>query len=532
MPRSRQGGARRRDLHVFLTGLAVPCVVVALATALRRGVAPLFAWPTLRADRLVAVLVVAALGAAAVPFRRALRAAVTDFFAETAHPVNLAVFRIAVFLALSASFSVARTVWFSELPRALMFPPTGAGFVFRVLPVDPVSATIASVLLRVVCVTAAVGLASRLSAAVAAVLAVYVLGIPQLYGKVVHIHHLVWFAALLAASPCGDALSLDALLGRQGRTRSADRAPRPARVYALPLGFAWLLIGVAYFFPGLWKAVGSGLDWALSDNLGALTTLARLRGHGATLPWRLDLHPGLYETGALATLLFEPSFIVLVFSPRLRWLALAAALVFHGLTALFLGIAFWSFQVCLLALVDWRRLFTAASGRGGPTEDAGVATPADVAAPRASDVRATVVVGSLLVTVNALFGVLGVVAAWPFACYPAFAHVAAAETRRIAFTIASADGSTRDVCPTTEPALTRHFAAARLVDLEPRLLGVENATARHERLRAYWAMWTRVDPRARDAREVRVYVDTLTTVPERAGENPLGHQLIDTLTLP
>jgi hypothetical protein len=47
-----------------------------------------------------------------------------------------------------------------------------------------------------------------LAVAVAALAGFYVLGISQLGGSVTHNHHLVWLLALLAVSPCGDALSI------------------------------------------------------------------------------------------------------------------------------------------------------------------------------------------------------------------------------------------------------------------------------------------------------------------------------------
>ena len=38
----------------------------------------------------------------------------------------------------------------------------------------------------------------------------YVLGLPQTFGKVDHDHHLLWCLFVLACSPCGDALAIDA----------------------------------------------------------------------------------------------------------------------------------------------------------------------------------------------------------------------------------------------------------------------------------------------------------------------------------
>lgn len=57
---------------------------------------------------------------------------------------------------------------------------------------------------------AVLGYRSRIALSVLALSAFYAFAISQLGGAVLHDMHLLWFAALLAASPCGDALGWDA----------------------------------------------------------------------------------------------------------------------------------------------------------------------------------------------------------------------------------------------------------------------------------------------------------------------------------
>src|SRR5262249_50715778 len=113
----------------------------------------------------------------------------------------------------------------------------------------------------------------------AAVTSLYALGIPQLYGKVDHYHHLVWLALLLAASPCADALSLDA--------RGRLTPPRSVR-YGFPLRVAWLLIGACYLFPGLAK-LGEWRIWLAPHNLRGLLWVQQLAAGGGINPpsWAL-----------------------------------------------------------------------------------------------------------------------------------------------------------------------------------------------------------------------------------------------------
>src|SRR5262249_56320347 len=150
----------------------------------------------------------------------------------------------------------------NQIPAEHRFPPVGVVWLLPYVPINPATVALPAMMLRVCCLSAVVGLYSRTSAGLAALLSLYVLGVPQLYGKVNHYHYLVAFAALLAASPCGDALSCDAV---RAAWRRADRGqtapPEPSMAYAVPLRFVWLLVGLIYVFPGFWKLWSSGFDW-------------------------------------------------------------------------------------------------------------------------------------------------------------------------------------------------------------------------------------------------------------------------------
>src|SRR6185503_19451812 len=132
----------------------------------------------------------------------------------------------------------------------------GTGTLDRVLPYVPINPTLAgaaSLVFIVACVGAILGLFTRTSAIVAVVTGLYVLGIPQFYGKIDHYHHLLWFGAILAASRCGDALSIDAIRAGWKRADRGDiEPPAAARAYHLPIALILVLLGLVYFFPGFW----------------------------------------------------------------------------------------------------------------------------------------------------------------------------------------------------------------------------------------------------------------------------------------
>jgi hypothetical protein len=205
-----------------------------------------------------------------------------------------------------------------------------------------------------------IGLFSRSSALACTLLGFYCFGIPQFYGKVDHNHHLLWFAIILAVSPCGDFFTLDASRSAWKRAdREITDPPSPSQAYALPLRFVMLLMGVIYFFPGFWKLWQSGFDWFLTDNLPRqLYLFWTWSFDGLWLPaFRIDQHVLLYRIAAAATPLFELSFVFFMFHRTLRAVSAVGGLIFHASTNWFMRISFLSLRVCYVALIDWAWIF-------------------------------------------------------------------------------------------------------------------------------------------------------------------------------
>ncbi len=323
---------------------------------------------------------------------------------------NLAVLRIATFTTLLV-VPAGREEFLVHLglPDALRFPPGGLGsLVAAVTPSPEFGRTVLFGWIAVVAMAAA-GFLTRFSTVAAALLSILVLGVPQIHGKVNHAHHLVWFAMLLAASPCADAWSFDAWI-RRGHGRRG--VPARDRRYGIPLRFAWLLLGMVYLFPGFWKLWTGGIDWITSDHLRNQIWL-QWTTHG---DWRPAVDPTgwpwLLRVGALGTILFELSFVFLVFDRRTRPLALAMGLLFHNATWFTIHIGFVSLQICYLCLVDWAAIVDHLRLRPAPrTSPPGRRSP-----------TAAIVTGLTLVLLNGIYGLRGQHLAWPFACYPKFAY--------------------------------------------------------------------------------------------------------------
>lgn len=282
-----------------------------------------------------------------------MRRILVDFFTTPTSPVNLAIFRVAVFVGVLSQIHPWETIWFGKVPRELQMAPFGVNWLLPHLPISESLMTIAVTLLIIVCVTGLLGLFTRTSAVLALIASFYVLGVPEFYGTVEHYHHLLWFLAILAVSRSGDALSMDAILRTLRRMNQGPTTPpQPSVVYSLPLRFACLLMGAIYFFPGLWKIRICGFDWAFSENLRYQMYARWMELDGLTPFFRLDLHPYLYKSVALGTLVFELSFIFVIFFPRLRIVLALAGLGFHFGSGLFMRIPFFDLWICYVALFD------------------------------------------------------------------------------------------------------------------------------------------------------------------------------------
>src|SRR5215468_4408565 len=179
---------------------------------------------------------------------------------------NLAVFRIVYLTAGVLPLAIDTFQWTRHaLPglHLVLWQPVSF---FRWLPLgviaDPgLGQALAAILVGLV-VLGALGVRTRLVLGLATVVALYVLGLPQNLGKVHHHHNAVWFLAILAASPSGAVLSVDAVI----RRRRGEDAGAPGGALAA-LRYVWALMAAIYLFPGLAKLVAAVVDgWASAEH--------------------------------------------------------------------------------------------------------------------------------------------------------------------------------------------------------------------------------------------------------------------------
>jgi hypothetical protein len=283
------------------------------------------------------------------------------FGSEESSALNLALARVVIMTALISKVGLSYELTYSRMDKSLIVPPIGWSHLAAHVPRFPALVVVAYGLFVLFGILAAVGLYARLSCLVTSVTGFYLLTLPQLFGKINHDHHLVLFGFILAVSPCADTLSVDAIRGAVRLARRGIRAPKlkASVAYANPLKCMMVLMGLVYFFPGVWKVARAGAYWFSGDNM-RWTMAATLLEAGhitAFQSWAMR-HPAFLLGGAIFTPFFEMGFIFAIFSRYTRPFAAACGIAFHNMTGLLMNITFVSLQLCYVILIDWILVFS------------------------------------------------------------------------------------------------------------------------------------------------------------------------------
>jgi hypothetical protein len=161
----------------------------------------------------------------------------------------------------------------------------------------------------------------------------------------------IYFMAVLAFTPCGEAFSIDSRLGR-------TKPQRPALAYTYPILLMQLLLAWAYFSSALIKLRVAGWKYLSPDNLPALAIFHSLDNlHDTAFRgafWLPTVREYLPYAVALI-LVWELLFPLAVFFRRFRWVILGVGFVFH-ISTLFLMNIFFPHQLLMYAVfINWDR---------------------------------------------------------------------------------------------------------------------------------------------------------------------------------
>lgn len=420
--------------------------------------------------------------------------------------LNLAVFRIVVALLFLTTGEVRDAPAWASLSPSLAVAPRGWGWALALFPPNALAARVASLAVIAGAVLGAVGLFTRAAFTVLVVAALYLLALPLRNGMPYHYQHLVWFAAICAASPCADALALDSWRRRRG-----EPPPPRSPAYGVPLRVAWLLVGVIFFFPGLWKLRTLGLDWITSDNL-RNQMYWKWASTGFTPPFRIDRSPALLHAGAAAAVALELSFVCAIWTRWSRRVAIAAALVFHASARGFMGIDFSALWLTYVMFIDWHGLARRWLRRSDAT-----LPPAPSPLARLAP---ALIAGAMLIAGAVEAGARGAISGWPFACYPTFQDRAATRIPALAIRLVRDGGDevSLDVAEGVAPS-----DSAREWIFGARLLASTGAPDADVRFAAYWRRLgarTHAGERWPDIRAVRFYAAEASTIPEERDRPP------------
>lgn len=313
-----------------------------------------------RAALLLAVLAI--LAVLAYKYRAQLAKAVREFFLSEGSPLNLAIFRVVLFIVLFVTADREVLLNYAGLPTTLLYPPALADLFPWSL--SPEIAERMLLIFKIACFCGLIGLFTRTAALVTVLSGIYVLGVPQLFGKVNHCHHLLWFALLIAVGPPSMMLSIDGIWQAWKRADQKDISePQPHNAHLLPIRLAMVLMGLMYFWPGIWKFMSGGVEWMMGDNIRNLM-YADWRLMGKWLPpVRLDGNTLLLTLGGIGTVCFEIFFFVLVFFRRTRLITGIGGILFHNMTYINMGIRFGTLQAMYVALVDWKSFLAWVEGK-------------------------------------------------------------------------------------------------------------------------------------------------------------------------
>jgi hypothetical protein len=185
----------------------------------------------------------------------------------------------------------------------------------------------------------------------------------------------VFVLCVLAFTPCGDAFSLDSLRARRKGARRAARA-YAALVYGYPILLMRLLLAWSYFSSALIKLRVAGAGYLSPDNLPTLAVVNSLDNlhdtHFRAAFWLVQYRE-YTPYFVVLTLAWELAFPLAVFSRRARVPLLAAGILFHLGTLVFMNIFFPYHLALYLVFVDWpalaRRLKTRVSPDPASTPD-------------------------------------------------------------------------------------------------------------------------------------------------------------------
>lgn len=179
-------------------------------------------------------------------------------------------------------------------------------------------------------VLALVGFRTKLSMALLAFGSLFQQGYIYSFGDLHHREGIFVVALLvLALSPCGKALSIDAWLEMRRKGVTWKDGFLIESIYgAWGLRVVQTMFGVIYLDTAVKKMTWGGLDWMNGDTLQYYLFVDGIGRGSAFGVWLAHQH-SLVMVLSIVTIIFEATFWVVIFAPRLTWVYLLVGTGFH-----------------------------------------------------------------------------------------------------------------------------------------------------------------------------------------------------------
>ncbi len=426
-----------------------------------------------------------------------------DFFLSERSAFNLSIARIIIF---SLALAFTRMPWIGN--EELIQWPKFAYWIYQILPLNVEFARTAYWIFFGTCLASIVGFCTRSSTILTAMLALYLWGIPNLYGKVGHGNQaLIVPLFILALAPCGKMFSIDAI---RKSWRSFFSSEEKSMAYGVPLRLIWLNMSAFYFFPGFWKIWTSGFDWASSENQKLTLYFALFNNNRAPHSLRVDHLPLLLLLGGCFVLLFEVGFPFLVLFKRGRIAAWLAGISFHTFTKMFLNISFSQLKSIYFVLVDWELIVQKLWPRQYPKE---------IPANHSVSIVGVYSVALICFAANIYMGILHTSRGWPFSCFPRF------DTMQVSTVVAGLkfeafDGSSKTVDVDRAVKQLESKMGRDAWFWKQRAVGEGSQDRFKKEALVLWRQIETLDPKLSVAKKVKVYRVWNSIIPEDKKNNP------------
>ncbi len=207
---------------------------------------------------------------------------------------------------------------------------------------------------------ALVGLMTRMALLIFAICNIFIVAWFYSFANYHHSEAPMFIALLvLAFSPAGQVLSVDARLRSRGSSRtSAAMLSEYSELVGWPILLIQWLFVLIYLSAVMSKLLFvGGLDWLNGYTLQYYLIQDSMRGSGSLMGAWFAQHHILVMLGQYGVILFQSTFVLAVIFPKLRWIYLPVGMGFHIANIVLLNALFPQWMAMYCVFIPWKRLF-------------------------------------------------------------------------------------------------------------------------------------------------------------------------------